>query len=148
MGQGKAGVWPRSTGRSAALLAAIFGGWLADLWMGTPTRKNLRERDRHGAVYSRALQCGQCGDVAPFRFGIGLTLFGLGWGFFDCNNMPILCQWPGPNASHRLRHHEPRQYQFRRIRRLGLWDIADRTFPSISFSEPLPAWPSSPFCSF
>ena len=21
-----------------------------------------------------------------------LVLFGLGWGFFDCNNMPILCQ--------------------------------------------------------
>jgi hypothetical protein len=23
---------------------------------------------------------------------IGLIIFGLGWGFFDCNNMPILCQ--------------------------------------------------------
>lgn len=23
-------------------------------------------------------------------------LFGLGWGFFDCNNMPILCQIIGP----------------------------------------------------
>ena len=23
---------------------------------------------------------------------IGLIVFGLGWGFFDCNNMPILCQ--------------------------------------------------------
>lgn len=23
---------------------------------------------------------------------IGLAIFGLGWGFFDCNNMPILCQ--------------------------------------------------------
>jgi hypothetical protein len=22
----------------------------------------------------------------------GLILFGLGWGLFDCNNMPILCQ--------------------------------------------------------
>jgi hypothetical protein len=22
----------------------------------------------------------------------GLVVFGLGWGFFDCNNMPILCQ--------------------------------------------------------
>jgi hypothetical protein len=21
-----------------------------------------------------------------------MILFGLGWGFFDCNNMPILCQ--------------------------------------------------------
>ena len=23
---------------------------------------------------------------------LGLIVFGLGWGFFDCNNMPILCQ--------------------------------------------------------
>ena len=23
---------------------------------------------------------------------VGSTLFGIGWGFFDCNNMPILCQ--------------------------------------------------------
>jgi hypothetical protein len=39
----------------------------------------------------------------PALFGVGnagtlgmaiacLILFGLGWGFFDCNNMPILCQ--------------------------------------------------------
>jgi dipeptide/tripeptide permease len=26
----------------------------------------------------------------------GLVLFGLGWGFFDCNNMPILCQIARP----------------------------------------------------
>ena len=26
-----------------------------------------------------------------------LVLFGLGWGFFDSNNMPILCQIVGPS---------------------------------------------------
>ena len=25
-----------------------------------------------------------------------MILFGLGWGFFDCNNMPILCQIARP----------------------------------------------------
>ncbi len=41
--------------------------------------------------------------IIPAIFGLGyadsltsgvlcLVLFGLGWGFFDCNNMPILCQ--------------------------------------------------------
>ena len=41
--------------------------------------------------------------IIPAMFGVGnagslsvavafLILFGLGWGFFDCNNMPILCQ--------------------------------------------------------
>ena len=43
------------------------------------------------------------GLIVPAIFGVGnagslavavafLILFGLGWGFFDCNNMPILCQ--------------------------------------------------------
>lgn len=27
---------------------------------------------------------------------VGLVLFGVGWGFFDCNNMPILCQIARP----------------------------------------------------
>jgi hypothetical protein len=27
-----------------------------------------------------------------------LALFGLGWGFFDCNNMPILCQIVRPEV--------------------------------------------------
>jgi hypothetical protein len=27
---------------------------------------------------------------------VGLILFGFGWGFFDCNNMPILCQIARP----------------------------------------------------
>jgi hypothetical protein len=27
---------------------------------------------------------------------LGLIVFGLGWGFFDCNNMPILCQIARP----------------------------------------------------
>ena len=25
-----------------------------------------------------------------------MILFGIGWGFFDCNNMPILCQIARP----------------------------------------------------
>jgi dipeptide/tripeptide permease len=27
---------------------------------------------------------------------LGLIVFGVGWGFFDCNNMPILCQISRP----------------------------------------------------
>jgi len=41
--------------------------------------------------------------LVPSLFGLGfapslgaaiafMILFGVGWGFFDCNNMPILCQ--------------------------------------------------------
>ena len=33
------------------------------------------------------------GNAGTLVVAIGfLILFGLGWGFFDCNNMPILCQ--------------------------------------------------------
>jgi dipeptide/tripeptide permease len=45
--------------------------------------------------------------LLPALFGVGnastllvavlfLIVFGLGWGFFDCNSMPILCQLVGP----------------------------------------------------
>ena len=46
--------------------------------------------------------------IVPAIFGVGnasslmmaiwfLILFGIGWGFFDCNNMPILSQIVRPN---------------------------------------------------
>ena len=48
------------------------------------------------------------GMIVPAIFGVGmpqrsmlpcafLILFGLGWGFFDCNNMPILSQIVRPH---------------------------------------------------
>jgi hypothetical protein len=38
------------------------------------------------------------GSAATLPLAIGcLALFGLGWGFFDCNNMPILAQIVRPN---------------------------------------------------
>ena len=69
--------------------------------------------------------------IVPAMFGVGnagtlavavafLILFGLGWGFFDCNNMPILCQIVRPDAAgHRLRHHEPGEHQLRRASPTG-----------------------------
>jgi MFS family permease len=57
-------------------------------------------RDVRGRVYVSAI--GMC-LIAPAILGVGgagslavavafLILFGVGWGFFDCNNMPILSQ--------------------------------------------------------
>jgi MFS family permease len=91
IGQGPAGIAATSSWQMAAILGAVFGGWLADRWM----RRNVR-----GRIFVSAMGMGL---IIPALFGVGnagtlgiaitfLALFGLGWGFFDCNNMPILCQ--------------------------------------------------------
>lgn len=91
LGQGKAGVTATLYWQSAAIVGVIIGGWAADRWMRATSR---------GRIYVSAL--GMTAIVIA-TFGIGqaasltaaiwcLLLFGLGWGFFDCNNMPILSQ--------------------------------------------------------
>lgn len=91
IGQGAAGVAATLYWQAAAIVGAILGGWLADRWM----RQHAR-----GRIYVSALGMGL---IVPAIFGVGnanslvmavsfLILFGLGWGFFDCNNMPILSQ--------------------------------------------------------
>jgi MFS transporter, Spinster family, sphingosine-1-phosphate transporter len=96
--QGLAGVSATLYWQAAAILAALCGGWLADRWM--------RHTDR-GRIYVSALGMA-C--IIPALFGVGnapalgsftlaicsLILFGIGWGFFDINNMPILCQIARP----------------------------------------------------
>jgi MFS family permease len=75
----------------ASLAGVGIGGWLADAWM---------RRNERGRIFVSALGMT---FFLPALFGVGnagtlaaavgfLILFGLGWGFFDCNNMPILCQ--------------------------------------------------------
>jgi len=92
--QGKAGVSAALYWQGAALLSAVLGGWLADRWM----RKSERGRIHVSAIGMML--------IVPAMFGVGnapalnsfalaiaaLILFGVGWGFFDCNNMPILSQ--------------------------------------------------------
>jgi len=74
------------------------GGWLADRWM---------RRTARGRIYVSAIGTAL---IVPAMFGVGLApqtgllwvaiafliVFGLGWGFFDSNNMPILCQIARP----------------------------------------------------
>ena len=97
--QGKAGVSASLYWQGAALLSALFGGWLADRWM----RKSERGRIHVSAIGMML--------IVPAMFGVGnapalnsfalaiaaLILFGVGWGFFDCNNMPILSQIARPH---------------------------------------------------
>jgi len=82
----------------AAIVGAVTGGWLADRWM----RQTVR-----GRIYVSAIGMSL---IVPAMFGVGyapqtgllwvaiafLVLFGIGWGFFDSNNMPILSQLARP----------------------------------------------------
>mgnify|MGYP003745997161 CR=1 FL=1 len=96
IGQGKAGVSATIYWQCAAIVGVIIGGWIADKWM----HRNIR-----GRIYVSAIGMSL---IIPAMFGVGnantlaiaivfLIVFGLGWGFFDCNNMPILCQIVKPD---------------------------------------------------
>lgn len=94
IGQGLAGVSATVYWQTAAIVGAVAGGWLADRWMHQTSR---------GRIFVSALGMAM---IVPAMFGVGyapqtgvlaiaiafLILFGIGWGFFDSNNMPILCQ--------------------------------------------------------
>lgn len=101
LSQGAAGVHAVLYFQCAAIVSAIIGGTLADKWVVRNTR---------GRIYTSAIGMSL---LVPALIGVGfatstgsgishdhrlwlcigsLVLFGCGWGFFDCNNMPILCQ--------------------------------------------------------
>ena len=91
IGQGLAGVSATLYWQVAAIIAAIAGGALADRWSA---------RSHRGRIHVSALGMAL---IVPAILGVGfagslfsavacLVLFGIGWGFFDGNNMPILCQ--------------------------------------------------------
>jgi len=93
--QGPAGLLATGCVTLASLAGVIVGGVLAD----RVTRSTIR-----GRIYISALGIGLC---VPALFGLGhlssmsmaiacMILFGVGFGFYDSNNMPILCQIVGP----------------------------------------------------
>jgi MFS transporter, Spinster family, sphingosine-1-phosphate transporter len=91
IGQGRAGVTATVYWHVSAIVGSLLGGWLADRWM--------RSNDR-GRIYTSAIGMGL---IVPAIVGVGnagtlatassfLALFGLGWGFYGANNVPILAQ--------------------------------------------------------
>lgn len=82
----------------SSFLGVIFGGILSDRWV----QKNIK-----GRIYTSAIGLGLT-IPSLFLIGYGHTLphivsaafcFGFGFGMFDANNMPILCQF----VSHKYR---------------------------------------------
>jgi len=91
----KAGPLATITIAASSFIGVIFGGILADRWI----QKNLRGRIYTGAIGLSLL----IPALVLLGFGIGIVgilgggiLFGIGFGMFDANNMPILCQFVSP----------------------------------------------------
>jgi MFS family permease len=95
LGQGKAGVSAILFVQIASLAGALIGGTLADRWMGHTPRGRIFTSAIGMALFLPALfGVGNAGTLGIAI--VGLIVFGFGWGFFDCNNMPILCQIARP----------------------------------------------------
>ena len=96
IGQGEAGVSATLYWQVAAIVGAVVGGaWPTGGCSGS----------ERGRIFTSAIGMSL---IVPAIRGVGtpgtlavavafLVLFGLGWGFFDCNNMPILCQVVRPH---------------------------------------------------
>jgi MFS family permease len=93
--QGPAGLSATGYIQIASLGGVFLGGVVADWWM---------RRTNRGRIFTSALGVLL---LAPALLMLGyawalpvaiaaMILFGIGWGFFDCNNMPILCQIARP----------------------------------------------------
>ncbi|MDZ7636861.1 MAG: MFS transporter [Bryobacterales bacterium] len=94
IGQGQAGVSATLYWMLSAAAAAILGGWMADRWM----RRTERGRIYTSAIGMALIVVAMAGvGISPQTGYLGvaiasLIVFGLGFGLFDTNNMPILCQ--------------------------------------------------------
>jgi MFS family permease len=93
--QGQAGLSATGYIQIASFAGVLFGGVVADWWM---------RRTNRGRIFTSAIGVAL---LVPALLGLGfawslgaaisfMVLFGVGWGFFDCNNMPILCQIARP----------------------------------------------------
>ena len=93
--EGPAGLSATGYIQIASFVGVLLGGTIADWWM---------RRTNRGRIYTSAFGVLL---LVPALLALGyawtlpvaiaaMILFGLGWGFFDCNNMPILCQIARP----------------------------------------------------
>ncbi|MCX6926041.1 MAG: MFS transporter, partial [Verrucomicrobia bacterium] len=95
LAQAPAGLWATITNAGAAFCGVLLGGKLADRW----TRRSVAGRtyvSGLGLLLTVPALAGM-GLAPSFSLAIACTmLYGLGFGMFDANNMPILCQVAPP----------------------------------------------------
>lgn len=89
----------------SSFIGVIAGGILSDKWI----QRNVRGRVYTGAI-GLALTIPSLlllgfGHNFPMIIGGGLC-FGIGYGIFDANNMPILCQFISPLSGYSLWNYE------------------------------------------
>ncbi len=129
--QGWAGVAATVSWQLPAVFGVMAGGWLADGWV---------RRTPRGRVYVSAIGTGL---MVPAIAGVGiapnvwvavafLALFGIGWGFFDGNNMPILSQLVKPNL-------RATGYGLMNLVSISVGGLADVGFGALSQNQ-VPIW--------
>jgi MFS family permease len=98
IGQGRAGVSATLYWMVAAALSALAGGWLADRWVKVNPRGRIYTSAMGMALITVAMMgVGYSPQTGSLAVAVAfLVLFGIGWGSFDANNMPILCQVARP----------------------------------------------------
>ena len=93
--EGPAGLSATGYIQVSSFIGVLLGGVVADWWI---------QRTARGRIFTSAIGVFL---LVPALLGLGyawnlgaaigfMILFGLGWGLFDCNNMPILCQIARP----------------------------------------------------
>lgn len=76
----------------SSLGGVLFGGWLSDKWFSVhPKGRMYTSAIGLALTIPSLILLGFIGTLPAVL--VGAVLFGLGFGMFDCNNMPILCQF-------------------------------------------------------
>ena len=76
----------------SSFVGVFFGGWLSDKWVKKTVRGRVYTSSTGLALIIPALVLMNFGG-SLFSAVISAAIFGLGFGMYDTNNMPILCQF-------------------------------------------------------
>jgi predicted MFS family arabinose efflux permease len=93
--QGPAGLSATGYIQIASFGGVLLGGVIADWWMRKTNRGRIYTSALGVLLLVPALLLLSYAWALPVAIA-AMILFGIGWGFFDCNNMPILCQIARP----------------------------------------------------